>query len=298
MAEELQRAKPAPPNGPGAGRVVLVTGASSGIGRATALHLYGLGFTVYAGVRKNEDAESLRADAFAIRPVIIDVTDTSTITSAADEIRKSTGHCGMYGLVNNAGICVVGPVETLSIDDIRRQLDVNVVGQIAVTQAFLPLLRQTGGRVVIMGSIFGLLSCPYVGAYAASKHALEAIADALRVELAPWRIHVTIIEPGRMATSIWDKSIDSMQEPRGTRTNVEVQELYATSTAAALTKSLELARTSASPDRVARAVARALTASVPRTRYRVGRDVRFWVPARRILPDRLCDWVIKQMLKA
>lgn len=295
MTDELQHSKPATTIGPGAGRVVLVTGASSGIGRATALQLQDRGFTVYAGVRNSADAASLRAERVAIRPVLIDVTDAPTITAAADEIRIATGALGLYGLVNNAGVCVVGPIETLPLDEVRRQLEVNVTGQIAVTQAFLPLLRQARGRVVFMGSIFGLLSCPYVGAYAASKHALEAIADAMRVELAPWHIQVTIIEPGRMATSIWDKSIGSMKDLH--QGDGASDGLYADSTSAALEKTSELARTSASPHKVARAVNHALTARVPKTRYRVGRDVRCWVPARRILPDRFCDWVIKKMLK-
>jgi short-subunit dehydrogenase len=146
-----------------------------------------------------------------------------------------------------------------------------------------------------MGSIFGLLSCPYVGAYAASKFALEALTDSMRMELAPWGIGVSIVEPGRMATTIWDKSLGAMEDWR--ERDDPVHALYATSMAAALKKASNLARTSASPERVARAVAHALTARTPKTRYRVGRDVRCWVPARRILPDRICDWVINRMLQ-
>jgi len=249
---------------------------------------------VFAGVRKEADGELLRAEAPGIRPLIIDVTQGDTVAAAAAEVRAAVGSHGLYGLVNNAGIVVVGPVETVAIEDLRHQFEVNVIGQIAVTQTLLPLLRQAPGRVVIMGSIFGLLSCPYVGAYAASKFALEAITDSMRMELAPWGIDVSIVEPGRMATAIWDKSLSAMENWR--ERDDPVHALYATSMAAALTKASNLARTSASPERVARAVAHALTARTPKTRYRVGRDVRCWVPARRILPDRICDWVINRML--
>jgi NAD(P)-dependent dehydrogenase (short-subunit alcohol dehydrogenase family) len=279
-------------NGKGA---IVVTGSSTGIGKACALQLDRLGFTVFAGIRKEADGELLRAEAPGIRPLIIDVTQGDTVAVAAAEVRAAVGSNGLYGLVNNAGIVVVGPVESLAIEDLRRQFEVNVIGQIAVTQAFLPLLRQGRGRVVIMGSIFGLLSCPYAGAYAASKFALEALTDSMRMELAPWRIDVSIVEPGRMATNIWDKSLGAMEDWR--ERDDPVHALYATSMAAALKKASNLARTSASPERVARAVAHALTARNPKTRYRVGRDVRCWVPARRILPDRICDWVINRMLQ-
>ncbi|NUM54510.1 MAG: SDR family oxidoreductase [Candidatus Hydrogenedentes bacterium] len=276
-------------------RAVFVTGASSGIGKACALHLDRLGFAVFAGVRKDADGAGLVAEAPGIRPVIVDVTKSDTIAAAVAEVRIEVGESGLYGLVNNAGIAVVGPIETLTASDIREQFDVNVVGQLAVTQAFLPLVRQARGRIVIMGSIFGLLSCPFVGVYAASKFALEALADALRVELAPWEIEVSLIEPGRMATTIWGKSFVAMEKMQ-TRED-EVHALYAASMTLARKKAEEFARTCTSPQRVARAVAHALTARRPKTRYKVGRDVRFWAPLRRHAPDRLADWVINLMLR-
>jgi len=275
---------------------IVVTGASTGIGKACALYLDELGFTVFAGVRKGADGDLLRAQAPGIRPVIIDVTNEVTISAATAEIRAVVGSNGLRGLVNNAGIAVIGPIESLATEDIRRQFEVNVIGQISVTQAFLPLLRQARGRVVNMGSIFGLVACPYVGAYAASKFALEAVTDSLRVELAPWGIDVSIVEPGGTSTNIWDKSIGAMEEWRVR--DDEVHALYAVSMAATLKMTSKLARTSASPQRVARAVAHALTSRRPKTRYRVGSDVRRWVPVRRILPDRLCDWVVRCMLRA
>lgn len=274
---------------------VLVTGTSTGIGNACALYLDSLGFTVFAGVRKDADAERLRAEAPNIRPLILDVTEADTIAAAAEEVRTAVGADGLRGLVNNAGIVVVGPLESLAIEDLRRQFEVNVIGQIAVTQAFLPLLRQAQGRVVIMGSIFGLLSLPYIGAYAASKYALEALTDSLRIELAPWGIEVSIIEPGGTDTTIWEKSIGAMEEWR--ERDDEVHTLYLDSMAGALKLTSKLAGISASPQGVARTVARALTARTPKTRYKVGYDVRFWAPVTRILPDRLCDWVIRRMLR-
>ena len=273
---------------------VLVTGASTGIGKACALHLDRLGFTVFAGVRKEVDGESLQAEAPGIRPLIIDVTDAGTIAAAAANIRATVGSDGLYGLVNNAGITVVGPLESVPVEDLRIQFEVNVIGQITVTQAFLPLLRQARGRIVNMGSIFGLMSLPYVGAYAGSKYALEAMTDAMRFELAPWGIEVAIIEPGRIATPIFDKSMGAMEDWQAR--DDEVHALYAASMAATLKVTANLAKTCASPHHVARAVAHALTARRPKTRYKVGRDVRFWTPIRRRLPDRLCDWVIKFVL--
>ncbi|MCC6796891.1 MAG: SDR family oxidoreductase [Candidatus Hydrogenedentes bacterium] len=274
---------------------VLVTGSSTGIGKACALHLNQLGFKVFAGVRKVSDGQALQVEAPGLRPIMIDVTDPDTIKTALSEIGKEVGPAGLHGLVNNAGIVVVGPVETLALDDIRKQFDVNVLGQLAVTQAFLPLIREAKGRVVIMGSIFGLLSCPHVGVYAASKFALEALADAMRVELAPWGIKVSIVEPGRMATSIWSKAFEAMDNWK--HDGNEIHELYAPHLSAAVKKAIYFARTSASPDSVARAVGHALIARWPKTRYRVGLDVRFWAPIRRMAPDRISDWAIRLMLR-
>ncbi len=274
---------------------VLVTGSSTGIGKACALFLNQLGFKVFAGVRKAADGKALQTEAPGLHPILLDVTDPETIKTALSEIRADVGHKGLYGLVNNAGIVVVGPVETLALEDIRRQFEVNVIGQLAVTQAFLPLIREAKGRVVIMGSIFGLLSCPHVGVYAASKFALEALADAMRVELAPWSINVSLVEPGRMATSIWSKAFEEMDNWKSD--DNKIRGLYAPYMSAAVKKASYFARTSASPQSVARAVGHALTARWPKTRYRVGLDVRFWAPIRRMAPDRISDWAIRLMLR-
>jgi NAD(P)-dependent dehydrogenase (short-subunit alcohol dehydrogenase family) len=181
---------------------VLVTGASSGIGEATALRLARAGWDVLAGVRREEDAERLRG--LGVEPVLLDVTDPAAV--AALDLER------LDGLVNNAGIALALPLELLPLDELRRVLEVNVVGQLAVTQAVLPAVRAARGRVVNVGSIAGRSSLPFLGAYAASKFALEAVTDALRVELRPWGIRVAIVEPGSIATPIWTKGAQRFEE--------------------------------------------------------------------------------------
>ena len=173
---------------------VVVTGASSGIGRACALHLAALGLQVFAGVRRAEDGAALQAASSArLTPMLLDVADETSIRAATDTITAAVGEAGLAGLVNNAGIGVAGPLEFLPLAEFRTQLEVNVTGQLAVTQALLPLLRQGRGRIVNMGSIGGRIAAPFVGPYSASKFALEALTDALRMELRPWGLHVAIV---------------------------------------------------------------------------------------------------------
>ena len=186
---------------------VLITGASTGIGEACALHLDQLGWRVFAGVRKDADGDALRAKASArLLPVRIDVVDAASIAAAREVVLRELGDRGLDGLVNNAGIAIAAPLEFVPIEDLRRQLEINVIGQIAVTQAFLAPIRKARGRVVNMGSIGGRLATPFLGPYNASKFALEALTDSLRAELRPWGIQVAVIEPGSIATPIWEKS--------------------------------------------------------------------------------------------
>lgn len=184
---------------------VLVTGASRGIGRAVATSLARSGWTVWAGVRRPEDAEELRAavPGDRMRPLQLDLRDQDQIAALPEVL---DGH--LDAVVNNAGIVVAGPVEALDLDELRTQLDVNVVAQVAVTQAVLPLLRAGRGRVVFIGSVSGRVSTPFMGAYAASKFALEAVADSLRMELRPWRIPVALIEPGSIDTDLWRNALE------------------------------------------------------------------------------------------
>jgi len=277
---------------------VVVTGASTGIGEACALHLDRLGFRVFAGVRSDAAAKGLTGKASdRLVPLNLDVTERESIASAARQVEATVGTKGLQGLVNNAGIALAGPLEFLPVDAMRQQLEVNVVGQIAVTQAFLPLLRAGTGRIVNIGSVGGRLATPFLGPYNASKFALEALTDALRGELAPWGIQVSIIEPSNIATPIWKKSGAAAEQLLG-RLPPQVNELYG-SPIARMRKIAALSGETGMPaDVVARAVAHALTAKNPKTRYAVGRGARLTILIAKVVPDRLRDRLIASRLRA
>ena len=263
-------------------RTALVTGASTGIGEACARRLVRNGWRVFAGVRRAGDGPD------GTEEVILDVTDAEQIAAAAQAIPE------LHGLVNNAGIALAAPLEFIPVDELRRQLDVNVIAQVAVTQAFLPKLRATRGRIVFMGSIAGRSALPFLGAYGASKHALEAIADSFRVELHPFGIGVTIVEPGTILTPIWTKSAavaDAMAE----RMPPEMAELYGDRIAVFRKLAAKRGAGGASADSVARVVEEALTADRPATRKLVGRDARLRAGLQR-LPDRVRDRLIRRAL--
>jgi NAD(P)-dependent dehydrogenase (short-subunit alcohol dehydrogenase family) len=275
---------------------VLITGASTGIGAACALHLDRLGFRVWAGVRRPSDGEALVGQASRrLTPIILDVTDPNSIAAALTGVAADAGGDGLAGLVNNAGIVVAGPVEILPIGELRKQLEVNVIGLVAVTQAALPLLRRRCGRIVNIGSISGRMATPVVGAYAASKFALEALTDALRLEVQPWGIEVALIEPGAVATPIWEKSRAAGLALRQALTP-DAERLYADAISAVERVAARSARQAISPDAVARAVAHALTAPRPRTRYLVGTAARIQAIIAR-LPDRLRDRLLTRALR-
>jgi NAD(P)-dependent dehydrogenase (short-subunit alcohol dehydrogenase family) len=269
-------------------RTALVTGASTGIGEACTRRLDAMGWRVFAGCRREADAEALRRGASPrLVPVRLDVTEEAQVRAAAEAVAAATGGAGLDGLVNNAGIVVAAPLECLPLAELRRQLEVNVVGPVAVTQACLPLLRQARGRIVNVGSISGLVASPFAGAYAASKFALEALTDALRVELAPWGLEVSVVEPGSVATPIWEKLV-AQAERTLSGAAPERLALYQRAVEAMRRAAEGSARRAAAPDRVVAAVVHALTARRPRTRYLVGRDARL-MAALRILPDRVRD---------
>ena len=247
-------------------RTVLITGASSGIGAACAVRLRDRGWRVLAGVRTAGTAPE------GTEELPIDVTDPPLL-----ELEE------LHGLVNNAGVAVAGPLEFLPADDLRRQLEVNVVGQLRMTQLCLPALRAGRGRVVNMGSISGLNALPLLGAYAMSKFALEAMTDALRVELAPWGIHVAIVEPGTIKTPIWTRE---RPEPPA-----EALTLYGPRMDAFRKLAVKRGTAGAPPEDVADAVEHALSAEKPRTRYLVGRDAKLRARVQH-LPVRLRDRVI------
>lgn len=269
-------------------RSVLITGASSGIGEATALRLAHAGWRVLAGVRTDTDAGRLRGER--IEPVTLDVTKAAEVAAVAEKL----GDEPLDGLVNNAGTALAMPLEFLPLDQLRGQLEVNLVGHLAVTQALLPNLRAARGRIVNVGSIAGRSALPFLGAYAASKHALEAVTHVLRVELRPFGIEVTVIEPGTIATPIWRKGGDRFQELAAGLPG-ELDELYG-ERMAAFRKAAAAAGQRAEPaDDVAIVVERALTEERPKARYVVGRDARRRALVER-LPARLRDRVYERVL--
>lgn len=274
---------------------VLISGASTGIGRACAEHLDSLGFTVFAGVRKQSDADSLRgAGSGRTQPLMLDVTESESIASAIQTIDQASPD-GLAGLVNNAGVSVGGPLEFVAIEDWRRQLEVNFIGQVAVTQAALPALRKARGRIVNMTSIGGRLASPFLGPYNASKYALEAVTDALRLELRQFGVEVAAVEPGAVATPIWDKGRTSAEQATADMP-AEALKLYSAGFAA-ISKFISLGeRTGVPPLEVARAVAHALTASRPKTRYVVGRDAKMRLALARLLPTRVMDRMVARVM--
>lgn len=272
------------------GRVV-ITGASTGIGEACALRLDQLGFVVYAGVRRQSDGDALKAKSSGgLSPVIIDVTDPDSIALVA----RSLAGQPLAGLVNNAGVNVSAPVELVPLDRLRFQLEVNVIGQVAVTQAFLPHLRLGRGRIVNIGSIGGRGVVPIQGPYSASKFALEAINDALRLELKPWGIEVSIVEPGAIKTPIWDKGISGADELLA-QIPQDQRDLYHKVIATIRGFAVKTAGTAIPPSAVAKAVEHALTSMRPKTRYVVGKDAKIQALINR-LPDRWRDAVIYKFL--
>ncbi|ARV60699.1 short-chain dehydrogenase/reductase [Nostocales cyanobacterium HT-58-2] len=270
---------------------VVVTGASTGIGEACALHLDKLGFQVFAGVRREMDAQTLKQkSSFRLNPIFLDVTDANSIASAARTVADAVGDAGLFGLVNNAGIAVAGSLEFLPTDEFRKQIEVNVIGQLAVTQSFIMLLRQAQGRIVNIGSIGGRSAAPFLGAYNASKFAMEALTDVLRMELRPWGISISIIEPGAIATPIWKKSLTEMDRIRQNLPQ-QAHKLYGNAINAVGNRAATMAQNGISADRVAEAVIHALTAKKPKTRYLVGQDARIRAVLN-LLPDRVRDRLI------
>jgi NAD(P)-dependent dehydrogenase (short-subunit alcohol dehydrogenase family) len=282
----------------GCDRSVVVTGASTGIGRATALRLDAAGFRVFAGVRKDADGEALRGMASPrLETLRLDVTDSRDRAAAARRVAAAVGDAGLAGLVNNAGIVVPGPLEFIALDELRRSLEVNAVAPVAVAQAFFPLLRRARGRLVHVGSSSGYLAAALMGAYAASKFALEAIADAQRRELSGSGVAVVLIEPGAIATPIWDKGL-AYGEQLEASLSPEARRFYGDSVARLRAYAAAAPRRSIPAERVADVVLRALTVPRPRARYRVGTDAElgFWLE--RLLPTRALDWLMDRVTRA
>jgi NAD(P)-dependent dehydrogenase (short-subunit alcohol dehydrogenase family) len=271
-------------------RAVLVTGASRGIGRATARELDARGFRVFGGVRATADGDALRATSDGrIHPVRCDLSDAASVAAAAGAVAAAVGAEGLWGLVNGVGIVYAGPLEFLPVDAVRDQFEVNVFGPLALTQACLPLLRAARGRVVNISSVNGRIVTPFATPYAASKFALEALSDGLRMELVRAGVHVTVVQPGAVRTDIWTSSRDRAvglegRYPPGARHHYGgiLHRL----------RDVRVPPRAIPPERVARVVARALTARRPRTRYPVGWDARVGTLLARLLPGRLLDLLL------
>jgi NAD(P)-dependent dehydrogenase (short-subunit alcohol dehydrogenase family) len=275
-------------------RTVLVTGASTGIGRATALRLDADGWRVFAGIRNTADGENLRSEASdRLLPVTLDVTEPEKIAAAAELIeREAEG--GLDGLVNNAGIAVPGPLETIPLEDFRRQIEVNLTAYVAVSQAMLPAIRRAEGRLVFLSSIGGRVAFPFGGPYHASKFATEAIGDVFRQELRPWGIKVAIIEPGSIDTPIWERGQRTATEieAKSPRTNL----LYG----AAIEKFRKVIEDTAErgipPEKVANAISHALESNRPKSRYLVGLDAKVQARLKPLIPTSLFDKIVARQL--
>jgi NAD(P)-dependent dehydrogenase (short-subunit alcohol dehydrogenase family) len=269
---------------------VLVTGAARGIGRSITEHLAARGWDVIAGVRSDADAAAVTAaDPRRIKAVILDVTNDAHIAALADTLPER-----LDAIVNNAGIAVGGPIEAVGTDDWRRQLDVNVIGQMAVTRAVLPRLRTSRGRIVFISSVNGRLSMPMIGLYCASKFALEAAADALRMELRPWHVPVSIVEPAQTDTDMW-RTADTMVADAEAALSPAQRALYA-GHIAGMKKMIPMARRMAvDPAKVSAVVETALTTRRPRARYVVGAGPKAQVVLMAYLPTAVRDRVLRKV---
>jgi NAD(P)-dependent dehydrogenase (short-subunit alcohol dehydrogenase family) len=251
-----------------------VTGASTGIGRATALRLCRDGFHVFATVRRREDAESLeQAMGGSLTGVLMDITANHEIEAATEIVRSHVGDNGLDALVNNAGVGAAWPVELIPLEKLRRLFAINVDGQVAVTQAFLPLLRRAAGRIVMIGSIGDRITMPFGGPLCATKYALRSLTDALRMELAPWNIRVVLVEPATIRTEAVDKlEHEALEAERGF--GPAGWALYGEAFRRMTARVLAMESRGSHPDVVAAGVSRVLATRRPRTRYIVGKRAR------------------------
>jgi NAD(P)-dependent dehydrogenase (short-subunit alcohol dehydrogenase family) len=282
-------------------QAVLITGSSGGIGSCCAKALHSEGFRVFAAMRDPAAVETLRREApDRVRPILLDVTKPDTITAAARQVAEvlDAEDTKLVGLMNNATPAHHGPIEILPLEFVRDELEVNYLGALAVTRAFLPLLRRGRGRIVNISSINGRCVFPSIGAYCAAKYALEAMSDVLRMELAPWGVHVAVVEPGAVATGIWEKALRAFEDlPR--HVPAEALRMYYPSWSEALKRAQadknRLVRMAIPPEQVAGAIVHALTSNKPKTRYLVGWDAKSIAFLKWLLPDRGFDFLAKMV---
>ena len=275
-------------------RSVVITGASTGIGAACARYLDEKHFRVFATVRTQPDADRIVALGRPhLTPLLLDVTDAESTARAARTVEAVLAGAGLDGLVNNAGVSVDVPLECVDLGTLRRQLEVNAIAPVAVTQAFLPLLRRARGRVVNVSSVNGRVATPYSGPYCMSKFALEAFTDCLRQELADWGMHVAAVEPGAIDTAMWDKG---RQDDWSAAASTRDLDLYGRAYQAFRRFSEKTAAGAVSCDAVSQAIVHALTARRPRTRYLVGTDARVYGRLAMICPTRVMDWLTRKVM--
>lgn len=274
-------------------KTALVTGSSSGIGRATVARLDSAGWKVFAGVRKEEDAARLRQESSPrLEPLFLDVTDPEAIAAAAERIGAEPG--GLDGLVDNAGNAVAGPLEALPIEDFRRQVELNLIAQVAVTQAMLPAIRVARGRVVMVSSMGGRVALPLTGAYHAAKFGLEAVGDSLRQELAPWGIKVVLIEPGSIDTPIWQTG---QEDADGLLDRAPgMKELYGATIERYRKVVQDTAERGIPPEKVAAKIQHALEARRPKARYLIGIDAQVMARLKPLVPTPVFDWIVARAM--
>jgi len=277
--------------------LIVVTGASTGMGAATAKELARRGFHVLAGVRRDADADTLRAEGIeGLEPHILDITVDSDVTAIADRVARDPLRRPLRALINNAGIAINAPVETLPLTEWRRQFEVNLFGHIAMTQALLPSLLGSSGTVVNISSIGGKFALPTYGAYAGSKFALEAVSDALRREVSDAGIKVVVVEPGAVKTEMAARGIATAQGLKADMTATQLAR-YGDLAAAVAAQARSFTDTGVSAEHAAKVIAKAATASHPRTRYTIGRDAAILVRVTRVVSDRVLDRIIRLNLR-
>ncbi|GAA1615515.1 SDR family oxidoreductase [Actinoplanes couchii] len=274
--------------------LVLISGASTGMGAATARELAGRGYHVLAGVRRDADAVALKAPG--IEPVFLDVTDAGQIEDVARRITTDPRRRPLRAVINNAGIAINAPVELLSMDEWRRQFEVNFFGHVAVTKAVLPALHTSGGRVVNISSVGGKVAMPTYGAYAGAKFAMEGMSDALRRELAPLGVQVVVVEPGGVQTEMTPHGIERAEKTIAGMTPTE-QTRYGALLRAIINQAADFTKSGLPADRAGRIIADAATTRSPRARYTIGRDAAMLTRLPRLLSDRLLDRMMAANLK-
>jgi NAD(P)-dependent dehydrogenase (short-subunit alcohol dehydrogenase family) len=280
-------------------KTIVITGCSSGFGRVTALDLAQHGWHVFATVRKEADAEDLLAEAAKlggkeqITPLICDITVPEQVACLGETVAATTPM--LNALLNNAGTAYAGPLELLSPDDLREQLEINVVAQLAVTQALLPLLKAAHGTIINVSSVNGKIATPVVGAYSASKFALEGLSDALRVELAPFGVRVVLIEPSSSGTNIWETSLQRALGKMEQYREGSYKRLFDVTEKVA--RRTSTGKGGFPPQLFAETVRKILDSQRPRARYVIPSSVARQVLLRRFLPDRTWDWLVRRTLK-